>query len=217
MPLVTTSDGCALFYSDWGDAKGRPVVLVHAWGLNSAMWNQQIPALLDAGHRCVVYDRRGHGRSDVPGSGYDLDTLADDLSCVVDHLDLADIVLVGHSMGASEVVRYMTRKGSGRVAGLALSAPTLPALCRTEDNPDGIDMALFEEAWRTMRQDIGLWLAQTSDQAYFGGRPESRRTSVPGRGGRSSTHPSRCCWPASAASSERISARSFGGWTYRRL
>jgi pimeloyl-ACP methyl ester carboxylesterase len=115
-----------------------------------------------------VYDRRGHGRSDVPGAGYDLDTLADDLSRVVEHLDLTDMVLVGHSMGASEVVRYLSRKGSRRVAGLVLSAPTLPALRRTEANPNGIDMAVFEEAWRTMRQDIGLWLAQTSDQDYFG-------------------------------------------------
>ncbi len=172
MPFVTTSDGYAVFYSDWGDANGRPVVLVHAWGLSSAMWNQQIPALMDAGHRCVVFDRRGHGRSDVPGRGYDLDTLADDLSRVVEHLDLTEMVLVGHSMGASEVVRYVAGNGSQRTAALVLSAPTLPALRRSESNPNGIDGALFEEAWRSMRKDIGAWLAQTSDEEYFGNGTE---------------------------------------------
>jgi non-heme chloroperoxidase len=168
MPFLTTPDGCDLFYSDWGDPNGRPVVFAHAWGLSSGMWNQQIPDLAEAGLRCVVYDRRGHGRSDQPGRGYELDTLADDLGVLLDRLEIADAVIVGHSMGASEVVRYVSRHGAGRVAGIVLSAPTLPALRRADGNPGGVDGAVFEEARHAMRADIGAWLDRTTNEAYFG-------------------------------------------------
>jgi non-heme chloroperoxidase len=172
MPFLTTSDGSDLFFSDWGDPGGRPVVFAHAWALSGDMWHQQIPDLVEAGLRCVVYDRRGHGRSDRPGRGYDIDTLAADLAALVNHLDLTDAVLVGHSMGASEVVRYVTNSGTDRVAGIVLCAPTLPGLLRTEDNPDGIDRAVFEEDQRAMRDDIGAWMDRfTHDQfnaEYFG-------------------------------------------------
>jgi non-heme chloroperoxidase len=171
MPFLTTSDGCDLFFSDWGDPHGRPVVFAHAWALSGDMWNQQIPDLVEAGLRCMVYDRRGHGRSDRPGRGYDIDTLAGDLGALLDHLQLTDAVLIGHSMGASEVVRYITNTGADRVAGIVLSAPTLPALLRTEDNPDGIDRAVFEESWRTMRVDIGAWMTNFTNgdfNEYFG-------------------------------------------------
>jgi non-heme chloroperoxidase len=172
MPNLTTSDGSALFYADWGDPHGRPVVFAHAWALSGDMWHQQIPDLVEAGLRCVVYDRRGHGRSDRPGHGYDLDTLAADLAALVDYLDLADAVLVGHSMGTSEIVRYVTNSGTDRVSGLVLCAPTLPALLRTEDNPEGIDRAVFEGAWQAMRDDIGAWMEGTTNgrlnEVYFG-------------------------------------------------
>jgi non-heme chloroperoxidase len=177
MPFLTTSDGCDLFFSDWGDPHGRPVVFAHAWALSGDMWHQQVPELVEAGLRCVVYDRRGHRRSDRPGRGYDLDTLAADLAALVNHLDLTDAVLVGHSLGASEVVRYVTNTGADRVAGIVLSAPTLPALLRTEDNPDGIYRAVFEESWRAMRVDIGAWMTNLTNgdfNEYFGtARPMS--------------------------------------------
>jgi non-heme chloroperoxidase len=169
MPFLTTPDGCGLFFSDWGEPHGRPVVFAHAWGLSGGMWNQQVPDLVEAGLRCVVYDRRGHGRSDRPGRGYELDTLADDLGALLDHLELADAVIVGHSMGTSEVVRYVSRHGADRVAGIILSAPTLPAPRRTEDNPGGVeDDAAFEEARQAMRDDIGAWMARTTNEDYFG-------------------------------------------------
>lgn len=171
MPYLTTSDGCDLFFSDWGDPGGRPVVFAHAWALSGDMWNQQVPDLVEAGLRCVVYDRRGHGRSDRPGHGYDIDALAADLAALVTHLNLTDAILVGHSMGASEVVRYVTNSSTDRVAGIVLSAPTLPALLRTEDNPDGIDRAMFEESWRAMRVDIGAWMTNFTNgdyNEYFG-------------------------------------------------
>lgn len=166
MPFVNV-EHCDLHFSDWGEPGGRPVVFVHAWGLSSQMWSQQLPDLIDAGLRCVAYDRRGHGRSDCLGTGYDLDTLADDLAGVVEHLELNDAVLVGHSMGASEVVRYLTRHGAGRVSGVVLSAPTLPAVLRTADNPAGVDPLVFERARYAMRADIGAWMALTPNGVYF--------------------------------------------------
>lgn len=168
MPYTESADGTALFYTDWGPRAGRSVVLIHAWGLSGAMWGQQVPALVDAGYRCITPDRRGHGRSDCPGGGYDLDTLAGDLGRLVEDLGLTGPILVGHSMGASEVVRYATRGGDGRVAGLVLSAPTLPALLRTDTNPAGIDRALFEQAWAAMRADLGGWMSLTTHVDYFG-------------------------------------------------
>jgi non-heme chloroperoxidase len=177
MPFFTSSDGTNLFFSDWGDPHGRPVVFAHAWALSGDMWNQQIPDLVEGGLRCVVYDRRGHGRSDRPGHGYDFDTLAADLAALVDHLDLTDAILVGHSMGAGEVVRYVTNNGTDCVAGVVLSAPTLPALVRTDDNPGGVDKEVFEEGWRVMRVDIGRWMTNFTNgdfNVYFGtARPMS--------------------------------------------
>lgn len=114
MPFFETADATRLFFKDFGT--GPPVVLVHAWSLSSAMWEYQLPVLLDAGHRCVAMDRRGHGRSDVPGTGYDLDTLADDLAALLERLDLREVALVAHSMGTCEITRYLARHGCERVA-----------------------------------------------------------------------------------------------------
>ncbi len=177
MPFRTSSDGTDLFFSDWGDPRGRPVVFAAAWALSGDMWHQQVPELVDAGLRCVVYDRRGHGRSDRPRHGYDFDTLAADLAALVDHLDLTDAILVGHSMGASEVLRFVTNNGTDRAAGVVLSAPMLPALLRTDDNPGGIERETFEEGWRAMRVDIGVWMTNFTNgdfSEYFGAaRPMS--------------------------------------------
>lgn len=114
MPTYTSNDGTELFYSDFGT--GAPVVLVHSWSLSSSMWEYQVDALLAAGHRCIALDRRGHGRSDVPGTGYDIDTLAGDLAGLIEHLDLREVTLVAHSMGTCEATRYLARHGSDRVS-----------------------------------------------------------------------------------------------------
>ena len=124
MPYLNTIDGTALFFRDWGS--GEPVVFVHGWGLNSDMWEYQLPELAERGLRCVAYDRRGHGRSDQPGEGYDFDTLADDLAELIEHLDLRGVTLVSHSMGSGEVARYLSRHGDERIARVALVSPTLP-------------------------------------------------------------------------------------------
>ena len=140
MPDFQTRDGTRLFYKDWGT--GQPVVFVHTYVLNSDAWDYQMAFLARHGLRSVAYDRRGHGRSDRPGSGYDFDTLADDLAALLDHLDLAEVTLVGHSMGAGEVARYVSRHGSARVARVLLVAPITPFMLRTAANPDGMDPAI---------------------------------------------------------------------------
>ncbi len=124
-----------LYYEDHG--AGRPVVLIHGWPLSSRSWESQVPALVEAGHRVVAYDRRGFGESSQPWSGYEYDTFARDLDALMTHLDLRDATLVGFSMGGGEVVRYLRTYGSDRVAKAVLAAAVPPYLCKTADNPDG--------------------------------------------------------------------------------
>src|SRR3954451_15483044 len=113
MPFLDTPDGTTLFTRDWG--AGPTLVFLAGWGLPPELWQHQLAPMSDDGFRCVAYDRRGHGRSDDPGRGYDLDPLADDLHTVLDTLALDDVTLVAHSMGASEAVRYLARYGTDRV------------------------------------------------------------------------------------------------------
>ncbi len=124
VPNTNSNDGLGLFFRDWGD--GQPVLFCSSWALGSIQWQYQMITLAEAGKHCMTYDRRGHGRSDHPGRGYDYDTLADDLAALIEHLDLRDLTLVAHSMSGGEVVRYLTRHGNGRVARVLFLAPTLP-------------------------------------------------------------------------------------------
>lgn len=123
MPYVETPDGTRLFFRDWGT--GTPVLLLHGWPLSSDMWEYQMPALAAAGFRCLSPDRRGFGRSDHPGHGYDFETFADDLATLLDTLDLRDVTLVGYSMGSAEIVRYLGRHGTTRVARAVLVGAAL--------------------------------------------------------------------------------------------
>ena len=154
---IRTPDGVGLFHRDWGD--GRPVVFVASWSLPSDSWAYQMLALSEAGCRCIAYDRRGHGRSDDPGRGFDLDTLADDLAAVLDTLDVHDATLVGFSMGTAEIVRYLTRHGTSRIARIVLIGTTTPMLSHAADNPLGIDPALFEAFRRdSLMSDFPSWI-----------------------------------------------------------
>src|SRR6202034_3554618 len=123
--FIGMNDGTRLFYRDWGS--GSPVVFCHPWGLNADIWEYQLNELTEQGLRCVAYDRRGHGRSEDPGRGYDFDRLAEDLHTVIQKLDLRDITLVGYSMGSGEIIRYLSRHGAGRVARVLLTSPIAPA------------------------------------------------------------------------------------------
>jgi len=118
-------DGVKLFHRDWGD--GTPVVFCHPWALNADIWEYQLVELSERGFRCIAYDRRGHGRSDDPGRGYDYDTLAADLAAVIEGLDLRDVTLVGYSMGSAEITRYASRHGTGRISRILLTSPVAPA------------------------------------------------------------------------------------------
>ncbi len=146
-----------LFVKDWGS--GVPLVFVHSWAVSNEIWQYQHAHFLEAGFRVVAYDRRGHGRSEVPGEGYDVDTLADDLARVIESRDLSGVTLIGHSMGACEIVRYLARHGSRRVARIVLAAPTTPFLLKTADNPEGIDGTLFKSIWAAWRRDFPGWIA----------------------------------------------------------
>lgn len=160
MNIIRTASNVELFYRDWGkDRIGPPFVFVAGWSLPSESWSYQMMAMHDAGYRVLAYDRRGHGKSGDPGGGYDFDTLADDLAAVLDTLDLRDVILVGHSMGCNEILRYLGRHGSARVRGAALLGPMTPCLARREDNPDGIDPTLFEFVQREqLMRDFPRWI-----------------------------------------------------------
>jgi len=155
-PKIRTRDGVALFHQEWGS--GRPVLFVHAWALSCAMWSYQIAELGQRGFRCVAFDRRGHGRSDVPGGGYDLDSLADDLAEVIAQLDLREVSLVGMSMGANEILHYLGRHGTGRVSRIALLGPTTPFVLQTADNPFGAPMSYFEQTQAAWASDFPRWI-----------------------------------------------------------
>lgn len=163
--FVDRPDGTRLAFTDWGD--GKPVVFVHAWALPSPMWDYQQGPLAERGLRCIAYDRRGHGRSSVPRSGYDCDTLADDLAAVLTALDLHDVTLVSHSFGSGEIVRYLTRHGAGRIARLALIAPAAtPFVMKTADNPNGIPADALEAFRKTIQHDFPGWL-ESGKKAFF--------------------------------------------------
>jgi pimeloyl-ACP methyl ester carboxylesterase len=142
-PFVQARDGTRLYWRSWGE--GPPILFVAAWALPSDAWQYQLARLSEAGRRCIAFDRRGHGRSDDPGAGFDMDTLASDVAEVIEQLDLHDLMLVGHSLGAAECVRYLTNHGAARVRRLALIAPTTPCLGKSADNPDGLDPQLFQQ------------------------------------------------------------------------
>ena len=165
MPYYETVDHVGLCYQDWG--AGDPVVFVSAWGLSSRMWQYQMIALVDQGLRTVAYDRRGHGRSDQPGRGYDYDTLADDLAGLIETLGLEGVTLVGHSMGCGEIVRYLSRHGDHRVAKVVLVSPLGPFPLRADDNPRGFDPAVVETVRATWKRDFTAWVDAGID-CYIG-------------------------------------------------
>jgi non-heme chloroperoxidase len=162
---IVTGDGTRLHYRDWG--AGRPIVFVAPWALSSRWWDYHLASLAASGFRCVAFDRRGHGRSDEPDGGYDFDTLADDLSTVISALDLRDVLLVGHSMGAAEVVRYLSRHRAARVAQAALIATITPLTVKTDDNPGGAPPELLERARQGLMRDRAGTIAAAAG-AFFG-------------------------------------------------
>ncbi|MTE14535.1 alpha/beta fold hydrolase [Nocardia aurantiaca] len=169
MPFIETRTGTSLFYRDW--STGRPVVFCSAWGMDSTEARGVMADLVAHGFRAIAVDRRGHGRSDDPGLGYDYDTLADDLADVLDHLDVHEAMLVGHSLGGGEVVRYLTRYGTTRVDRIVLVAAALPFLRKTPDNPDGVPAEAAEALRDSWRHDLDTWLTDNADPYIGAGLP----------------------------------------------
>jgi non-heme chloroperoxidase len=160
MPTVTVgrenSADIEIHYEDHG--AGPPVVLIHGYPLSGRAWDKQVPALLDAGYRAITYDRRGFGASSQPATGYDYDTFAADLAALLEHLDLREAVLVGHSMGTGEVTRYLAAHGPARVAKGVLISPIPPFLLQTPDNPEGVPQGLFDGFAQAAVADTPAWM-----------------------------------------------------------
>ena len=157
-----------LYYEDHGS--GSPVVLIHGWPLSGRSWENQVPALVEAGHRVITYDRRGFGRSSQPWTGYDYDTFAADLDALLNHLDLGDVTLVGFSMGGGEVVRYIGRFGTARVSRAVLAAAVPPYLYKSDDNPEGgLDDATIGQFQDAVRSDRVAFLEDFTTNFFTAG------------------------------------------------
>lgn len=165
MPFIHAQDSTQLFWRDWGH--GAPILFLNSLGLGTQMWDYQFAAFAEPGCRCIGLDRRGHGRSDEPGCGYDLDTLADDVATLIDTLDLQGVTLIGHSMAGSEIVRYLTRHGSTRVARIILLAPMTPKLLESMD-----DKARFDHLFDQWRRDYPKWVDDETPPFFV---PETSR------------------------------------------
>jgi non-heme chloroperoxidase len=151
MTYVTTQDGARLYVKDWG--QGRPVVMAHGWPLSADSFDDLSQAIADAGMRAISYDRRGFGRSDQPSTGYDYDTLADDLATVVEQTGAKDATLLGFSMGGGEVARYMSRHHGNQVKQAVLVSSVLPYMLNTDDNPEGVDQSVFDGMTAAIKED----------------------------------------------------------------
>lgn len=151
MPYITTSDNTKLYVKDWGS--GRPVILLHGWPLSADSWDDQAMAIAQSGFRAISYDRRGFGRSEQPWSGYDYDTLADDLAAVIQATEATDATIIGFSMGGGEVARYMSRHGGKNVVQAGLVSSVVPYMLKTPDNPQGTDQATFDKMTAGMKRD----------------------------------------------------------------
>lgn len=154
MKYVTMKDGTQIFYKDWG--KGQPVVFSHGWPLNADAWDAQMLFLLQRGHRVIAHDRRGHGRSDQPASGHEMNTYSDDLATLLDMLDIRDATLIGHSTGGGEVARYVGRHGTKRVSKVILIGAVPPLMLKTNANPGGLPIDVFD----SIRQNTATNRAQ---------------------------------------------------------
>jgi non-heme chloroperoxidase len=153
-----------IYFEDHGS--GQPVMLIHGYPLNGQSWERQERVLLEAGYRVISYDRRGFGQSSKPTIGYDYDTLAADLSVLIDHLDLTDINLVGFSMGTGEVTRYLGTRGSARVRRAALLGALPPFLLKTDDNPEGVDGEVFDGIKAAILGDRFAYLETFLNDSY---------------------------------------------------
>jgi non-heme chloroperoxidase len=169
------TDGTEIYYKDWGT--GQPVVFSHGWPLSSDSWASQMLFLATRGYRCIAHDRRGHGRSSQPWNGNDMDTFADDLSTLVESLDLRHVVLIGFSMGGGEVARYVGRHGTARLAKIALISAVPPLMVKTPANPGGLPVKIFDDLRTASLADRSQLYRDLANGPFFGANRHGTRIS----------------------------------------
>ncbi len=175
MATLTVKDGTTLYYKDWG--QGPPVVFSHGWPLCSDSWEAQMLHLANAGYRCIAHDRRGHGRSSQPWHGNEMNTYADDLAALIEHLDLKGATLFGFSTGGGEVARYIGRHGTKRVAKAGLISAVPPLMLKTAANPGGLPIEVFDGIRAASLKDRSQLYRDLAAGPFFGAnRPGAKVT-----------------------------------------
>jgi len=172
MTTITTKDGTEIYYKDWGT--GQPVVFCHGWPLSSEAWAGQMLFFVQHGYRAIAHDRRGHGRSSQNSSGNDMNTYADDLAALINHLDLKNVILVGHSTGGGEATRYIGRHGSERVEKVILIGAVPPTLLKSATNPEGIPIEVFDGLRAAIAKDPSQCWIDFATTFYGANRPGAK-------------------------------------------
>jgi non-heme chloroperoxidase len=172
MSTITTKDGTEIYYKDWGS--GQPIVFSHGWPLTADAWDSQMLFLGSHGYRVIAHDRRGHGRSSQPWNGNDMDTYADDLATLTEKLDLKEAIHIGHSTGGGEVARYIGRHGTKRVAKAVLISAVPPQMLKTEKNPGGLPIEVFDGIRNGMLTDKSQFFKDLSLPFYGFNRPGAK-------------------------------------------
>lgn len=179
MSYVTTRDGVQIYYKDWGPRNGQPIVFHHGWPLSSDDWDAQMLFFAFHGYRVVAHDRRGHGRSSQVSDGNDMDHYAADAAAVTDYLDLRNAVHVGHSTGGGEATRYVAVHGKGRVAKLVLIGAVPPLMVKTDRNPGGLPISVFDDFRKNLAADRAQYYLEIPSGPFYGFNREGA-TTIPG-------------------------------------
>jgi non-heme chloroperoxidase len=174
MPFISTTNGTEIYYTEQGS--GQPIVLSHGWPLCSDAWQVELKLFADAGYRAIAHDRRGHGRSTKTYSGNDMETYARDLAQVIDRLDLRDVVLIGHSTGGGEVVKYAAQHGQGRVAKVITAGAVPPIMVKSASNPEGTPIEVFDQIRENVLKDRSQFWRDLS-APFFGANREGSKVS----------------------------------------
>ena len=177
MATITTSDGTQLFYKDWGPKDAQPIMFHHGWPLSADDWDIQMLYFLAEGYRVIAHDRRGHGRSDQTDTGNDMDTYAADVAAITQALDLKDAVHIGHSTGGGEVARYVAQAEPGRVAKAILIAAIPPVMVKSDANPDGVPMEVFDGFRTALSANRAQFYRDVPSGPFYGFNREGAKVS----------------------------------------